>query len=102
MSNKFQNLRAALKGDDSPDKSSTEPREINDPSSEQPIVPSPPPPTKRKGRPQGKRSNPDYEQIGIYIPKALHTEVKKLLLEDKSRDFSDLVTELLKAWSKSK
>lgn len=101
MNNKFQGLRAALKGENSPDKSSTEPHESNEPSPEPPVAP-PPSHAKRKGRPQGKRSNPDYEQIGIYIPKALHTEVKKLLIEDKSRDFSDLVTELLKTWIKSK
>jgi hypothetical protein len=57
-------------------------------------------PSKKQGRPPGKRSNPDYEQIGLYIPKRLHIEVKKLLLEYEDKDFSELVSDLLVQWIK--
>ncbi len=43
-------------------------------------------------------SNPDYEQVELYIPKDLHLEVKKKLLEEKDLDFSDLVKKLLEEW----
>jgi len=45
----------------------------------------------------GKRSNPDYVQVGAHIPKDLHRQVKRRLF-DQERDFGDLMTELLQAW----
>ena len=45
----------------------------------------------------GKRSNPDYVQVGAHIPKDLHRQVKRRLF-DEERDFGDLMTELLRAW----
>lgn len=45
----------------------------------------------------GKRSNPDYVQVGAHIPKTLHRLVKRRLF-DEERDFGDLMTELLQAW----
>jgi len=45
----------------------------------------------------GKRSNPDYVQVGAHIPKDLHRMVKRRLF-DEERDFGDLMTELLQAW----
>lgn len=58
---------------------------------------SPPAPTSRKlGRPKGgKRSDPNYEQITAYIRKDTHKAIKKRLIDDPERDFSDLVQELL-------
>ena len=51
----------------------------------------------KKGRQKGKRSNPDYTQVGAYIPKNLDKEVKRKLL-DEDIDFSDLVASLLIKW----
>lgn len=52
---------------------------------------------KRQGRSKGKRSDPDYEQVGAYIPKELNKQVKRLLI-DEDMDFSDLVAALLEEW----
>ena len=59
----------------------------------------PPEPSKqrRKRAKTGKRSDPSYTQVGCYIPKELNNRVKVRLIED-SRDFSDLVAELLEDW----
>lgn len=51
----------------------------------------------KRGRQKGKRSNPDYTQVGAYIPKNLDKEVKRKLL-DEDIDFSDLVADLLIKW----
>ena len=54
----------------------------------------------RRGRPPtGKRSNPDFEQVTAYIRKntSLATKIA-LLQEGNTRDFSDLVEELLTRW----
>lgn len=53
---------------------------------------------KKRGRPTGKRSNPNYVQVTAYIPQALYTEVKIALLREGGGEFSDLVTELLSSW----
>ncbi len=54
-------------------------------------------PTRKRGRQAGKRSNPDYIQVGAYIPKTVDKDVKRKLL-DEDMDFSDLVTKLLQDW----
>lgn len=54
-------------------------------------------PVKRKGRPRGKRSDPNYTQVGAYIPKDLDKQVKRKLL-DEDIDFSELVADLLLKW----
>ena len=51
----------------------------------------------KRGRQKGKRSNPEYTQVGAYIPKSLDKEVKRKLL-DEDIDFSDLVAALLIKW----
>jgi hypothetical protein len=54
-------------------------------------------PAKRKQKKTGKRSDPNYIQVGAYIPKTLNEDVKiKLVRHD--GDFSDLITELLEKW----
>lgn len=45
----------------------------------------------------GKRSDPSYTQVGCYLPRSLNNQVKVKLIDD-SRDFSDLVAELLTDW----
>ncbi len=53
---------------------------------------------RKRGRPAGKRSNPEYAQVTAYIPRALHDEVKISLIRDGGKEFSDLVAELLAEW----
>ncbi|MGB3691776.1 MAG: hypothetical protein WA999_03540 [Spirulinaceae cyanobacterium] len=56
-------------------------------------------PSPKKGRPKGKRSNPNYEQVSAYIKKQTYTKVKIALLEQgKEQDFSELVETLLNEW----
>lgn len=63
-------------------------------------VPEPAPePKRRQRKATGKRSDPNYIQVGSYIPKELNKEVKRSLV-DYEGDFSDLVTELLEGWVK--
>ena len=91
MSNKFRVLSDAMKGKALPEQQDTE--LVNEVLS----IPEIAHPT-RKPRAKGKRSNPDYEQIGVYIPKKINLEVKRQLLERSGLDFSDLVTKLLEQW----
>ena len=51
-----------------------------------------------KGRPPGKRTNPDYQQVTVYIPRALHDQVKIALIQEGRKEFSELVGELLTSW----
>jgi len=51
----------------------------------------------QKNKRKGKRSNPNYKQTGVYLPKALTTRVKKRLC-DHDMDFSDLIAQLLTQW----
>lgn len=91
MSNKFRALSDAMKGKALPEQQ--EPELVN----EIQLLPEIAQITK-KTRAKGKRSNPDYEQIGVYIPKKINLEVKRELLERNDLDFSDLVTKLLEQW----
>ena len=62
-------------------------------------------PSKRygKGRPRGKRSDPDFEQVTAYIRKHTHQGVKiALLQESKGQEFSELVEGLLAKWLNSR
>ncbi len=64
---------------------------------------APAPELRRRGRPKGKRSDPNYEQITAYIRKDTYTSVKiSLLQEGGDRDFSDLVEDLLASWVRSR
>jgi len=54
---------------------------------------------KKRGRPQGKRSDPDYLQISAYIKKDTYTKIKIALLQSNSDlDFSELIESLLQDW----
>jgi cellulose biosynthesis protein BcsQ len=55
--------------------------------------------SKKMGRPKGKRSDPDYEQVTAYIKSGTYTNVKiELLKEGQKREFSELIQELLDDW----
>lgn len=57
---------------------------------------------KRRGRPHGKRSDPDYVGFTTYIRRDTHHEVKVALLQEKKgRELSELVEDLLAEWLKS-
>jgi hypothetical protein len=59
--------------------------------------------TPKRGRPAGKRSNPDFEQVTAYIRKRTHADVKiALLREGQKREFSALVEDLLAGWLASR
>ena len=60
-------------------------------------------PTKKRGRPSGKRSDADYVQVTAYVHKDTHREVKIALLKSgDEKDFSELVDSLLTGWLKSR
>jgi hypothetical protein len=77
-----------------------------------PVEPDPAPTSselsepKKRGRPSGRRSDPNYTQISAYIPLELLHEVQDLLLQERRRkrlrsgvDVSGLVETLLKEWA---
>ena len=82
-------------------------RDVEPPAEEAP-PPSPAPASasklpKKRGRPSGKRSDPDCVQVTAYIHKDTHREVKIALLKSgNGMDFSDLVDDLLASWLKSR
>jgi len=57
-------------------------------------------PKKQQRKAAGKRSDPNYIQVGAYIPIELNKSVKRRLV-DTDKDFSELVAELLDQWVKS-
>ena len=53
----------------------------------------------KRGRPLGKRSNPDFEQVTAYIRCQTYRQTKiALLQQDELSDFSELVEKLLTEW----
>ena len=93
MSSKFKGLLDAAKAKEPEEQ---EP-EVNQPQ----IVEETEPP--KRGRPKGKRSHPDYEQVTAYIKKDTYQEIKiTLLREGQKREFSELIQELLDDWLKSR
>ena len=52
---------------------------------------------RKVGRPPGKKSDPDYAQVTVYLRKDNHLAAKKRLLDD-GKEFSELVNELVTAW----
>ena len=89
MSRKFDFLKTAKPGADElsrtqqPDNSPVQVAELS----------------RSRGRPSGKRTDPDYAQVTAYIRKATHHGVKlRLLQEGQGREFSELVEELLATW----
>ena len=60
------------------------------------------PEPKRRGRPRGKKSDPEFVSVIAYIRKKTHLQVKRLLLDKEEQgekqDFSELVQDLLDFW----
>lgn len=53
-------------------------------------------------RRSGKSKDPDYQQVTIYIPRALHDKVKIALIQEHKKEFSQLVEEVLNGWISDK
>src|ERR1035441_8003062 len=77
---------------------------LPDPESEvktEPVPLTPPPapaaPTPKMGRPAGKKTNPEYTQVTVYLRKEVHRQAKKILIDD-GREFSELVDQLVDRW----
>ncbi len=52
---------------------------------------------KSNGRPPGKKTDPNYTQVTVYLEKKVHHNARKVLF-DSHRQFSDLVNELVSTW----
>jgi hypothetical protein len=61
------------------------------------VTPAPTATTAKMGRPPGKKTNPEYTQVTVYLRKDVHRQAKKLLIDD-GREFSELVDELVNTW----
>jgi len=58
-----------------------------------------PTPISTKGRPAGKRSNPEYEPTTVFLRKATKRTANRALEDAGIRqDLSDLIEDLLQAW----
>lgn len=56
-----------------------------------------------RGRPSGKRSDPNFVQTTAYIRGDTYKAVKIALIEeDQNKEYSELVEELLSKWLKSR
>ena len=56
-------------------------------------------PTARRGRPSGKRSDAEYQQVTAYIRRETYRRVTiKLIDQPQKGEFSELVQELLQQW----
>ena len=95
MSSKFKGLLDAAKGKEPEEQEleANQPHQLFEEAEQTP----------KRGRPKGKRSHPDYEQVTAYIKKDTYQEIKiSLLREGQKREFSELIQELLEDWLKSR
>jgi uncharacterized Rmd1/YagE family protein len=59
--------------------------------------------TRRRGRPNGKRSNENFRQVTAYVSKDTYKKTKmKLLAADEPQEFSELIDDLLNRWLREK
>jgi hypothetical protein len=64
-----------------------------------PVAPSLPERGGRRGRPPGKRSNPEWKLFSHFLKRRTQKEVAALLqARDDGRDLSDVLQELLERW----
>lgn len=53
----------------------------------------------RNQKKEGRRARPDHTQVAAYVPAELYRDVKvRLLQEQKNRNFSQLIEDLLRAY----
>ncbi len=55
------------------------------------------PAAKAKGRPPGKKSDPDFTQVTVYLREDSYATARKILFDER-KQFSDLIGELLNRW----
>lgn len=86
--------------------STTAPRKARASAADAALQVAPPSPQAapvRRGRPNGKRSDPDYVGFTTYIRRDTHHDIKLALLKEKQgRQMSELVEELLREWIERK
>lgn len=56
---------------------------------------------RKLGRPPGKKTDPAYRQVTVYLQEDIHRSARKLLLDER-RQFSDLVNHLVAEWVRNK
>lgn len=55
----------------------------------------------RVGRPPGKRSNPEWEQVTLFVRKnTKRAAMRRLMDEDSPLDLSEVIEQLLAKWAK--
>ena len=54
-------------------------------------------PRMKTGRPPGKKSDPAFKQVTVYLRKETHETARRLLF-DEHREFSELVDQLVREW----
>lgn len=62
---------------------------------------------RRRGRPSGKRSSPDYQPTTAYVRKRTYLSVRRALMDEaeqsgEEREYSELVEQLLADWLTSR
>lgn len=93
---KFKNILDAA--NQSPEPETAKKKTKTTKKSSPPIVDEKAEPVK-KGRPKGKRSNPDFEQVTAYVRSKTYRQTKiALLQQEELEDFSELIEELLTEW----
>jgi hypothetical protein len=108
-SNKFTGLKEAIKerraeGETKPLEAPPEPREAPDNAGQEGILSGPP--KRSRGRPKGgKRNNPQFQQVTLYMPSTVYVAAQhELKLRRRKqgyqgpRDMSELVGALVQVW----
>ena len=58
--------------------------------------------TGKVGRPPGKRSNPDWEQVTVFVKKNTKRAALRRIIDDQSPlDLSEVIEQLLSKWAKA-
>jgi len=84
---------------DSPSKYAQTIASIRQRPAEQPDAATSAEPMRGKGRPPGKRSNPEWKLYSHFLKKQTHREATNILRnEDNGRDLSDVLQQLLDEW----
>jgi hypothetical protein len=66
-------------------------------------TPSTPESGKGRGRPPGKRSNPEWKLYSHFLKKKTQREAAALLVaDDDGRDLSDVLQDLLEGWTRQR
>ena len=96
MTSKFANLKAM--------RENRQDKQVNEaPSTAVPSLKALPAPTetpRRVGRPAGKRSDPNFQQVTVLLHQDTYREARKRLLDER-KEVSTLINELLDEWLKS-